>query len=820
MISRKVLSHHVCAAAILAAAAFSPVLAQAQDAVDSDVSEIVVTAQKRAENLQDVPAVVTALGGQLLQQSGARDVRDLQLLVPGLTITSTTSESVLTMRLRGIGTVGDNPGLESSVGVVIDGVYRPRNGVGLNDLGETDRIEVLKGPQTSLYGKSVSAGVVNVITAEPKFDFAGGGELTYGNYNTYGASAWVTGPITKDTAAVRLFVAKRQRQGYLDVITGPGPRRIGSDTDLDYWTARGQLLVQNDNVKLKVIADYTGRDENCCASVQIVRGTAAASRANLVNATRPGSIAPAPDPYGRVAYSNRDTTSDTQDAGVSAQLDINLTPDITLTSITAVRHWANQRGQDSDFTAADILYRPVNGYTDHFNTMSEELRLAGQSGRLNWLVGAFYAQEDYKGEAPLLYGSDYYGYWAARVLGGAPALVGALPTNTFLPGTGQNDSFRQDNTSWALFTNNTFDITENWDITAGLRYSSDSKTLDSIYRTSGGSCGRGRLAFPTLAGVVGAQQAGLITTGLCLPWENEALDAYSGRQTRKDTEWTGTLKTSYRWSPDVMTYASYSRGFKPGGFNFDRPNTQIAFGATGAALVVNPSTAFAAETVNAYEIGAKTEWFDRRLALNLTAFHQTYDNFQLNTFVGTQFIVDSLPEVTSKGVEADFLMRSFIPGLTLQGGVTYAITDVGNFVAADLTNPSNFAGLSRLPGSRLSFAPLWSGNIAATYMRDLGGGLMGSANISAKATTGYNTGSDLAPQKYQDGFTVVNARIGLSKNGWGIELWGANLFDTDYQQVAINSPLQGTESDPVAIRTYNAFLAPPRTYGVTLRASF
>jgi iron complex outermembrane receptor protein len=785
------------------------------------LEEIVVTAQKRVQNLQDVPIAVTAIGPQLLQDSGARDVRDLQLLVPGLTMTSTTSESVLSARLRGIGTVGDNPGLESSVGVVVDGVYRPRNGVGSGDLGGTERIEVLKGPQSTLFGKSTSAGAINIVTTAPSFDFGAGAEATIGTYSNRGGSAWINGPLMGDKIAGRLYVAKRQRDGYLDVVTGPGPRTLKEDQDQDVWTIRGQLLLRPDErTTVRVIADYTERNENCCLTVQTDRGTAATSRANIVDLVRPGSTSPRPDPFARVAYANRDNANEVYDRGISGQVDYDFGA-FDLVSISAFRTWANKRGQESDFTAADILYRPVGRYTDEFDTFTQEFRLTGDTGRVAWLAGVFLGQEDYEGRSPIHYGTDYYAYWAGRVLSGAPGLIGAVPANTFVPGTGQNDTFQQDATSLGVFTNNTIDLTEAWDLTFGLRYSSESKTLTSNFNTTGGSCARARAAFPLLAGAAGLATAGLVTTGLCLPWENDLLDARSGVQKREDNEWSGTIKTSYRWSPDGMGYASYARGFKAGGFNFDRPNTTLSFTPTSATLNIAPSTAFPAETVDAYEVGVKTEWFDKRLALNLALFHQTYENFQLNSFVGTQFVVESLPQVISRGADFEFLLRSAIEGLTVQGGATWAETEIQPFVAADLAVPGNFAGFARLPGSRLSFAPLWSGSTAVSYETPVGSsGLSAGFNVSAKFTTGYNTGSDLAPQKYQEGYTVVNARLGVGNDTWRLEAWGANLFDTEYKQVAINSPLQGTENDPVAIRTYSAFLAPPRTYGLTLRVTY
>src|SRR4051812_40160097 len=214
-------------------AGLTPLAAQAQTAAQNTdiptVDSIVVTAQKREQNLQDVPVVVTAVGAKLLQDTGVKDIKDLTILTPGLTVTSTSSEASTTARIRGVGTVGDNPGLESSVGVVIDGVYRPRNGVGFGDLGEMERIEVLKGPQGTLFGKNTSAGVINVVTKEPEFGFGATGELTFGNYDARGLAASVTGPLYEDKLAGRLYVAARKRDGYNDVVTGKGP----SDRDED-----------------------------------------------------------------------------------------------------------------------------------------------------------------------------------------------------------------------------------------------------------------------------------------------------------------------------------------------------------------------------------------------------------------------------------------------------------------------------------------------------------------------------------------------------------------------------------------------------------
>src|ERR1700676_1025405 len=236
------------------------------------LTEIIVTAQKRQQNIQDVPISVIALSAQELKDGGVSDIKNLQSLTPGLTVTSTTSENVTTARIRGIGTVGDNPGLESSVGVVIDGVYRPRNGVGFGNLGEIEQIEVLEGPQGELFGKNNDAGVIVITTKRPSTTFGGTAEVTGGNYNDREASASVTGPVGSISAA-RLYVGYQKRDGWMNVDTGAGPNTNGKANDRNMFTVRGQYRVApNDNIDVALIGDFSKRNEVCCVGVSTVLG--------------------------------------------------------------------------------------------------------------------------------------------------------------------------------------------------------------------------------------------------------------------------------------------------------------------------------------------------------------------------------------------------------------------------------------------------------------------------------------------------------------------------------------------------------------------
>ena len=851
----------------LAATAFPLAAQEAAAAVDQEdepttLGTMMVTAQKREEAMQDVPISVTALPEELLRDTGVRDVKDLQVLVPGLTVTSTQSEAQTTARIRGIGTVGDNAGLESSVGIVIDGVYRPRNGVGFGDLGEIERIEVLKGPQGTLFGKNTSAGVINVITRRPHYNTEVEGEVTVGNYNALGVSGSLNTAIGENSA-FRVYAAKRKRDGFTEVRTGAGPRTEKEDGDQNFHTLRGQLLLEpTDTLDINFSADFTSREENCCVGVTTVRG----ATGNIIDALSPDSgVANPADPFARIAYSNRSTEQDLKDKGVAAEVNW-ITPwfnGATLTSITAAREWQSINGLDFDFSSADLLYRPANedeSFTG-FETFSQEFRLTGATDKLDWLVGVFYADEDLKRNETYRIGGAYEPYLSIALLSLVnPALTApGFPINpasflaettgrspgTVFAGLGARDKYQQNAKSAALFTNNTWHATEALDLTLGLRYTREDKQLDSAYSNPNGGLGcasyfgangqltpaaQGRIATALtrrgvpFAALPAAQRAAIVNNIVgfsCLPWTNPLHNGRATRQEREEKEWSGTVKAAYRWNEHVMTYGSAARGYKAGGFNLDRVQSSNGLSSAGQGIVPVNDTSFPGEFVDSFELGAKTTWADGNLLLNATLFHQTYDNFQLNSFLGTSFVVRSIPEVVSQGIDTEILWQPS-KGLMLQGGLTYADTRYGDVIpGGDFVAPSG--NLFKLPGSQVSFAPYWSGSAAATYEWDFSDALFARFNVGAKYMSDYNTGSDLDVEKHQDAFTVVNARVVLGANSkrWSVELWGQNLFDEEYVQVGFDAPLQNvTPASNNPFNSFNAFLGAPRTYGVTLRVMY
>jgi iron complex outermembrane recepter protein len=791
------------------------------------LAEIIVTAQKRAQNIQDVPISVIAMSAEQLKEGGVTDIKNLQALIPGLTVTSTTSENVTTARIRGIGTVGDNPGLESSVGVVIDGVYRPRNGVGFGNLGEIEQIEILEGPQGELFGKNNDAGVISIATKRPSTTFGVTAEATGGNYNDREINASVTGPLG-DISAARFYAGYQRRDGFLNVNTGLGPNSDDKTDNRNMYTMRGQFLITpSDAVNFLVIGDYSKRNESCCGAVQTVDGpffgimNALASIPALGGQT--GAVAVASPPLSttsRQAYANQPITQQIRDMGISGELNWDIGP-AKLTSITAWRDNTIVAGNDVDYSGIDIVQEPANeGNQVDFKQASEELRLAGKSGPLDWLVGGFFASEILTSNTAIYAGNAfdlYVGGVASAAATGVPnfltipGFTGSPPGRTFIPGvSGEQDFYHQTSKSYAFFTNETYNISQGLDLTAGLRFTSEKKTADSNYVSPDGGSGCGRLLPHALALPPGNEQSLLIALG-CATVFNPFFAGHSTSQSLSEANVSGTVKLSYRFTDDVMAYLSWANGYKAGGFNLARVTAPT--GLEGP-LTPNFDTAFPRETVQSYELGIKSMLADRSLRVNASVFDQKYTNFQLNTFTGLQFVVSTIRKLESKGAEFDTTWATPVRGWTLSSGVTYAFTNITEFGdSLPLFAPNIATSLTRL-NNRLSFAPLWSGVAAVSYTVPLSSSLEFRATASEKYSSSYNTGSDLDPRKIQGAYGLVNARLGLgSPDGkWTVELWGANLANKYYYQVAFDAPFQVGQLD--------AFLGDPRTFGVTVRTKF
>jgi iron complex outermembrane recepter protein len=792
--------------------------AEDQGGTQSGLSEVIVTAQKRSENIQDVPISVIALSGQQLRDSGVTDIKNLTVLTPALTVTSSTNEGETTARIRGIGTVGDNPGLESSVGVVIDGVYRPRNGVGFGNLGEIEQIEVLEGPQGELFGKNNDAGVINVTTKRPSMTFGALAEATYGNFNDREISASVTGPLSSISAG-RLYADWEKMEGWLKVDDGPGPNTDNRSNDRNYYTTRGQYLIKpTDDVDFLLIGDYTKHNESCCNAVAAYLGPFA----GIVNAIasvpalggRPGATGIAAG-TGYLAFSNDPWIQRIRDMGITAELDWRL-GGATLTSISGWRDNTLVVGNDTDFTGIGILVEhPNNNNETDFKQVSEELRLAGKNNGLDWLVGGFFASEILTYTQSLLAGSNfdtYLGGLSSASVGPPnflliPQLTGKAPGQTFVPSqAGYRDYFHQTDTSYALFSDETYAISSSLDVTAGFRYTRERKATNALYDDPDGGAGcRSLLTSPGLAAINRASNEYQFLIGYgCSTVFNPFFTKLPDSQSLTENNLSGTIKLSYHFNDRVMTYISFADGYKAGGFNMVRNTNPAAANPLAPVL----DTSFPAETVNSYELGIKSTLAQNTLRLDAAVFDQRYRNFQLNTYTGILFIVTSLPQVQSKGAEVHTTWATPVRGLSFSGGITYADTNIDEFGSAiTLFSPNR-------TNNRLSYAQLWSGAASATYDVPLSSSLVVRTTLSEKYNSSYNTGSNLDPRKTQGAYGLLDARIGIGApdDHWAVEAWSANLTNKYYYQIAFDGPFQFNQVD--------ALLGAPRTFGITARTRF
>jgi iron complex outermembrane receptor protein len=884
-------------------------------ATSTDEGDIVITAQGRSQILQDVPLAVSAVSAASLQNSGANDIRQLNQLAPSLLVSSTGSEANGSARIRGIGTVGDNPGLESSVAVFVDGVYRSRSGIGLNELGEIERIEVLRGPQGTLFGRNASAGIIHVISKKPNLNnFEGFGSLTYGNFDYIRADAGITGPIGENLG-FRLDGAYVRRDGFYHDVT--------NDTDVndrDRLFVRGQLLFEpTDALSVRLIADYTHRDEKCCGAVYLdnrfnpqignlneratpllVSGVTNPAGNNIINVLQDlGAPAIAfHDPFSRNLYvtPGRSYSGTTEDMGISGQVDYDL-GGASLTSITAWRDYDSDQGSDTDYGFVDILYRAPDGNAGrHFKTFSQELRLQGNAfnDHLDWLVGAYFADERLRVTDNLRFGTQYGRFATCRIISGGglsglyspgspSCVVPVVGPATIAGATGASgvdirngfatldalndrgstlDTYRQNSRNWALFTHNIFHLTDTLSLTLGLRYTNERKKFSATFGNDNTACVTLQntliddLSSPnaTARALAGA----LIGLG-CQGNATAELNGTTINDKRSEDEFTGTAILSWKPIDDLLLYTSYSRGYKAGGFNLDRsalksPILPFALTPGGAQALVG-NLQFDPEINSAYEFGVK--YSKGPVTLNTVFFRQDFENFQLNTFNGTVFLVQTINGceadlagadrdlsgatgacpvknvgwgVRSEGIEVEAGLRPRRDfNVTL--GVTYANTRYRGDIVGNKNGTPLDPALRKLPGDNLSNAPKYVMTNSVSYTPRLGGsGLSALFYVDSRLSSGYNTGSDLFPQKEQESFWLVNARVGLRGRAerWSVELWAQNLFKEDYTQVAFNTPFQaGTSAAPFVDpqfpggrQIFSAYLAEPRTYGITGRIRF
>lgn len=834
----------LAATAISSMAMVAPVHAQdsQEGAVDDNV--IIVTASKRETTLQETPIAVSVTSAEQIEDAQVRDLLDLQTLVPSLRVNQLQSSANTNFIIRGFGNGANNAGIEPSVGVFIDGVYRSRSAAQIGDLPNVQRVEVLRGPQSTLFGKNASAGIISIVTQKPQFEFGGSAELSYGNFNAIVAKADVTGPIS-DTVAFSLAGNVNKRDGYATDLA------LNSETnERDRWGVRGQLLFEpNDDLSFRLIGDYDKIDEICCAVVNIVDGpTGGAVRAL-------GGIIDSNNRFGLTNTANFPSTNEIENYGVSLQTDYSTGP-FNITAIGAYRAVRSDTNQDSDFTSADLI--GINDGQGAIDTYTAELRVASDfDGPINFLVGGYYFKEDIETTGSLLFGSDFKGY-ADFLSGGGysgseailRALIPTIPAGTFGgEGQGRTTNFTLDNDSFSIFGQIDFEPLDGLVFTVGGNYTEDRKlqTHNSISTDvfsgidlvqAGFNLGVTPVAFgglgltPAQAGVFASPGGGNPFLALqplqfippYLPFPNAVED---GRT--KDDNFSYTFRVAYEISQNFNIYATYATGFKASSVNLSVDSApppalftpgspfqvpppaaspiRTAFGANLPNNVRVGSRFAAPEEAEVYEVGLKANF--PGLAFNLAIFEQTLQDFQSNIFTGTGFVLGNAPEQSVRGFEFDASV-SPIPNLTFTGALTYLDAKYDDFPGGSALN-QNFAVVpTDLTGLRPAGIPEYSLSFGGTYTVPVGvNELIMHADFLMESNTQIAEGLP----EFRRAVEALNASITFAmENGLELTLWGRNLTNDVY-----NTTIFPTVAQAGSLSGYRN---QPRTYGGAVKFKF
>ncbi|MCH8308686.1 MAG: TonB-dependent receptor [Proteobacteria bacterium] len=808
----------------------------AQDVIE----EIIVTAQKRQQTLQEVPVAVTVVTANDMRQAQMLDIKDLQSIVPSLRITQLQTTANTNFIIRGFGNGANNAGIEPSVAVFVDGVYRSRTASSLADFPNLERIEVLRGPQSTLFGKNASAGVISVITAKPDMQkTSGSASITLGEYSQVIVKGNVTGPLS-DTVAFSLSGSVNNRDGYYtNLVDG---EEYG---ERDRWGVRGQLLFQpSDKLEFRLIADYEEIDEVCCGVANLVDGpTGVAIR--LI-----GGDLVSNQPFAYANFYDFNPVNEIENNGVSLQIDYDFDA-VTLTSITSFRNQSRFENSDVDFTSARLI-NPNSSDTE-LDTFTQELRLASSGdGPLDWMIGVFYFDEEVEISNVLNYGVDFRAYTDVLTGGGVTLLETTLglPAGTFFAaGQGNFETAGQDNQATSIFGQVDWHMTDRVTLTLGANYTEDEKdafvgmlntdvfsSLDFVLigfagafqaLTGGAAPTPANFAlFPVEFATAQAISVEPCPPATALPCNSllalqplQFLPPFldfpnaveSGSSSDDDVTWT--VRLAFDATDNVNLYVGASTGFKATSWNLSRDSLPFAsdFSAILAAGLGLPNLAtgfrFAGpEDATVYEIGLKARF--ERGALNIAIFDQEIEGFQSNIFNGTGFNLQNAGKQSTTGVE---LETTWLP--TDAWKLSFAATwldpkyDVfPNFVFPD--------GLVQdLSGTQVPGVHEFSMNTSAVYNFDIGA----SASGFIRAEYIYedeiqiieNVSAIIASREV----STFNASIGLQwDNGFEAILWGRNLNNDDYLLSAFPAVAQAG--------SFSGYPNEPRTYGLTLRKSF
>ena len=785
------------------------------------VEEVIVTATKTEKTLQEVPVAVSVVSGDTIEKANITDILDLKAVVPSLDTRQRTTSTQSSFYIRGFGNGDYNQGIEPSVAVFIDGVYRSKMQSQISDLPLIERIEVLRGPQSTLFGKNATAGVINVVTKKPSFEKSSFITTTFGNFNSKIAKIYTTGPIS-ETAAYSFYANFNKSEGQSDNVT------TGNEVNnRDRSNLRAEILLdQSEDLSIRFTADYDEYDETCCAV-----GSTSFGIANQIGAALGGGVIPN-DPFTQKVFFDFDPNTSGDNTGISAHVTYNFN-NMTFESISSLRNSYMENVQDVDFDAAPIVNpSPI---TQDLNQITQEFRLySNNDGDLNWLIGAHYFNEEMDYEESIYYGPGFRNYIGSFLPPGAFAgleFAFGLPTGTIFPaGAGNTETATQDNTSTSIFMQIDYDISDKMNMLVGLSYLEDEKTvsynqintdffsqLDFLGIVTAQLMGLGLPASVALATASDPSQNTLLAfqaLQLLPQFVNFPNSANDGKSNDDNTDYS--VKFSYALNDFISIYGGISTGFKASAWNISRDSRPTAseisaLAAAGTPVGANTTvgTRYAnPEQAEVFELGAKIALPSGYL--NIAFFDQEIDDFQTNTFVGTGFVLANAGTQSADGYEFD-LVYSPTESIDLSLSGLFMDSLYDSYVGAA---PGDLSGTvpSNTPEDTIASTITWNYNVSGwdSFLRV-------SHLYSSEAKLLENPAHQALLVAQGNGFRkqdTLNFTAGFEKDNLSITLWGKNINDDEFLTSAFIA---------VADLSETSFFGYPnnyKTYGLTLNYSF
>ena len=796
------------------------IIGQGVVAQSSAVEEIVVTATKTERTLQEVPVAVSVVTADTIEKANIVDLLDLKAVVPSLDSRQYQSTTNATFFIRGFGNGSNNPGVEPSVAVFVDGVYRSKIQGQISDLPMLERIEVLRGPQSTLFGKNASAGVVNIVTKKPSFEKFTSLKTEFGNYNSRKASIYTTGPMS-DALAYSFSANVNTRDGQADNPTTGNP--VG---DRDRFGFRSELLyAPSDDLSVRITADYDEFDEICC-----VVGSAAYGAANQVIALFGGKVIPN-DPYSQKAFYDFDPTSKGENAGLSVHIEKNFS-NTTLESITSYRTSDNYEVQDVDFDAANVI--APSPISKELSGMTQEIRWYSENNeKVNWLVGGFYYQEDMDFNESIYFGPlwrPYIDAFLPGALAGVAAAFGLPNSSLFAGGQGNTETSAQDNSTMSLFAQVDIQVSEKLNALLGVSYIEDEKEVSynqintavfsNLDFVGAGTLGLIAAGFPPAQAAVLARDPAynallpLQALQFIPQFVNFPNAAQDGKS--KDDNVDYTAKLSYALNDAINIYGGVSTGFKATAWNISRdsrPDATEKAALIAAGTPAGPNTGVGTRYANpeeaeVFELGAKI--YLPNGYLNIAMFDQKIKGFQSNTFVGTGFVLANAGSQSADGVEFDLFFSPIESiDLAISGLIMDPIYDsFPSSASGDLsgTMPSN------IPEETLSTTATWNWN-RGQYDGYVRLSHLYSSEVKLIENAAWQAIVDATGngRKEQD---TLNFSAGINKGNLSLTLWGKNITDDEYL-ISVFPAV----ADPTST-SFFGYPNPFKSYGLTLNYSF